>query len=368
MGSVAKSRKITAAVQTAPGRIELRALARPQIGPDEAILRVEACGICGTDVELYNGHLAIVEHPFIPGHEPLGIIDEIGERAASRWGVEVGDRVAVEPLIACGVCEACLAGSRNTCPNHMDYGFISTNVEPGIWGAYADYMYLHPRTIVHKVTRELPAEIAVMYNPLGAGVRWATSVPATRLGDTIVILGSGQRGLCCLIAAKVAGAQPIIVTDLARAAHKLQIAREFGADHVIVSDQEDAVTRVAELTAGRRADVVVDATGATQAVTDAIEMVRRGGTIVLAGAKGFREIPGFISDKVVLGSINIRGVFAVDTASYRRAIRLIESAVAPFARMQSAIFPLSQAEKAIRRLGGLDGEPPAIHVAIKPET
>src|SRR5690242_8410776 len=134
MSAPSKPQTITAAVQIAPNRIEMREFARPRIGPDEAILKVEACGICGTDVELYSGRLAIVEHPFIPGHEPLGMIDEIGERAAARWGVKTGDRVAVEPLVACGACEACLAGSRTTCAQVTNYGFTSTNVEPGIWG------------------------------------------------------------------------------------------------------------------------------------------------------------------------------------------------------------------------------------------
>jgi threonine dehydrogenase-like Zn-dependent dehydrogenase len=366
MSSVAKPQKIRAAVQTAPNRIEMREFARPRIGPDEAILKVEACGICGTDVELYSGRLAIVQYPFIPGHEPLGIIDEIGERAASRWGISVGDRVAVEPLIACGACEACLAGSRTTCAKNMNYGFTSISLEPGIWGAYADFMYLHPRTVLHRISHNLPPEIAVMYNPLGAGVRWATSAPATKLGDAVVILGSGQRGLACVIAAKAAGAAPIIVTDLARATHKLEVAREFGADHTIIADRENAVAAIARLTKGQLADVVVDVTGAVQTVTDAIEMVRPGGTIVLAGVKGYREVPGFVSDKLVLRSITVRGVFTVDSASYRRAIRLIESGAAPFARMQSATFPLSEAEAAVHRLAGLDGKPPAIHVAIKP--
>lgn len=367
MSSRAKPAKVAAAVQIAPHRIEMREFARPRIGPEEAILKVEACGICGTDVELYSGRLAIVDHPFIPGHEPLGTIDEIGERAAARWGVGLGDRVAVEPLIACGACEACLAGSRTTCANVTNYGFTSTNVEPSIWGAYADYMYLHPRTVLHKVARNLPPEIAVMYNPLGAGVRWATTVPATKVGDSIVILGSGQRGLACVIAAKAAGASPIIVTDIARAAHKLEIAREFGADHAIIADQEDAVAEVSRLTGGRRADVVVDVTGAVQTVTDAIEMVRTGGTIVLAGVKNYHEVPGFVSDKLVLRSITVRGVFTVDSASYRRAIHLIESGAALFTRMQTATFRLSDAEAAIHRLAGLDGKPPAIHVAIKPD-
>lgn len=363
-----------AVVQTGVERLSIEEFPRPRIGEDEALLRVEACGICGTDVEQYHGQLealGIASFPLIPGHEPLGIIDEIGERAAARWGVGVGDRVAVEPNLGCWRCEACLSGEPTRCTGWgrmMSYGFIETEIEPVLWGAYAEYMYLHPNTIVHKMSHRLPADLAVMFNPIGAGVRWGYEAPTTKLGDTVVILGSGQRGLSCLIAARAAGAGLIIVTDISRAGKKLELASELGADHVIAVDLEDTVERVHELTGGRLADVVVDVSAvATQPIIDAIEITRPGGTIVLAGIKGGAPVPGFVSDKLVFKSIRMQGVFTVTTAGYREAIRLIESGVAPVARMHTRTYPLEEAEDAVKFLAG-EGptDEVAIHVAIAP--
>jgi threonine dehydrogenase-like Zn-dependent dehydrogenase len=365
---------VRAVVQVGAGKLEMHEFARPRIGPDDALLRIEACGLCGTDISQLHGYFAeegLAGMPCIPGHEPLGVIDEIGDRAAIRWGVSVGDRVAVEPHLSCGNCAACLAGERTACEvgEHRDtnYGFMSAETSPGLWGGYAEYMYIDPRSVLHRVSPSLPASIAAMFNPIGAGVRWAYAAPDTRLGDTVVILGAGQRGLACVIAAKAAGAGMVIVTDLARSADKLDLALALGADHAIVDDEENSIERVRELTGGTLADIVVDVSaGATKPVTDAIEMVRRGGTIVLAGVKHNRAIPGFVSDKLVLRSITIRGVFSVDAASYRQAIRMIESDSGPFARMHSRAYPLSQAAEAVARLAGEDGEPPAIHVTLEP--
>jgi threonine dehydrogenase-like Zn-dependent dehydrogenase len=361
------ARSVNAVVQTADRKLELHEFARPAIGPDEAILRVEACGICGTDIEQYEGEFRFARYPVIPGHEPLGVIDEIGERAAARWGVMPGDRVAVEPVISCGSCRACLAGDRTLCPDHHDYGMTSTDVGPGVWGAYADYMYLDPRTVLHPVAPGLSAATAALFNPMGAGVRWAVSAPSTKLGDTVVVLGAGQRGLACVIAARAAGAGRVIVTDLARAAHKLELALELGADHAIVADEQDPVEQVVELTAGELADVVVDvAAAAPQATVEALSMVRPGGTVVLAAVKGHERITPLPNDEVMMRSIRLQGVFTVDTAGYRRAIRMIEDGVAPFERLHSAGFALADAEAAIARLAGTDGEPPAIHVTVEP--
>lgn len=365
---------VTAAVLTGPRTLELHEFARPAVPDDGALLRVEACGLCGTDVAEYEGDYArigLAALPCIPGHEPVGVIEEIGHSAAARWKVAVGDRVALEPHLACGVCNACLDGERNACEigEHRDvnYGFIGADVGSGLWGGYSQYMLVDPRTVMHRMSGSLSPAIASMFNPIGAGIRWAYRAPATQIGDTVVVLGSGQRGLACVIALRAAGAGKIIVTDLARAAHKLDLALDLGAHHVVVADEEDVVERVTELTAGKLADVVVDVTaGATKPVTDAIEIVKRGGTIVLAGAKEGRAIPNFVSDKVVLKSIRIQGVFAVDSASFREAIRLIESGSGPFERMHTRTYPLADAAQAIERLAGTDGAPPAVHVAIAP--
>jgi threonine dehydrogenase-like Zn-dependent dehydrogenase len=161
-------------------------------------------------------------------------------------------------------------------------------------------MYRHPNTIVHRVAKEVPTEIGVMFNPLDAGVKWAVNAGGTKLGDTVVVFGSGQRGLASTIAAKAVGAKTVIVTDLAAAQYKLGLAREFGADFTIVADQEDVVTRVQEITNGTLADVVVDVSAyATQPLLDAVEVVKPRGTIVWAGLQGANHtIPSFVSDKV----------------------------------------------------------------------
>src|SRR5439155_577504 len=193
-------------------------LAVPDIDDDSARLRVEACGICGSDAEQYAGVLP-VRLPVVPGHEPLGVIERIGDRAAKRWSVNVGDRVAVESIIRCGHCRACIAGRYQLCRGRgglFGHGYVPLDRPPGLWGAYADYMYLDPLSIVHRVREDIPASLAVMFNPLGAGFRWAVEIPATGPGDSVLVLGPGQRGLASVVAARAAGADTIIVTGLSR--------------------------------------------------------------------------------------------------------------------------------------------------------
>ena len=163
----------------------------------------------------------------------------------------------------------------------------------------------------------LPAETAVIFNPLGAGFRWAVEIPQTSVGDTVVILGPGQRGLASVIACREAGAGTIIVTGLAADARKLEVAKLYGADHTIDVDNEDSVRRVKELTEGKGADIVVDVSSyATQPVVDALSMIRPGGTIVLAGVKGFKPVDQFVSDLIVMKEITIKGAIGVTSSGY----------------------------------------------------
>ena len=214
-------RTCLAMVHTAPRKLEPRDLPLPSIDADTALLRVEACGICGSDYEQFEGVLRS-PMPAVPGHEPLGRIAAIGDRAARRWGVDVGDRVAVETMLSCRFCAACLAGRYHLCERRRIYSYISLDVPPGLWGAYAEYMFLDANAIVHRIDPTLAAPIAVLFNPLGAGFRWAVEVPGTGPGDTVLILGSGQRGLASVVAARMAGAAKIIVTGLAVDAPKLR--------------------------------------------------------------------------------------------------------------------------------------------------
>ena len=362
-------RTTRAVVQTAPRTLELRELPIPDIDADRALLRVEACGICGSDAEQYAG-IVPVPLPVILGHEPLGIIERIGDRAAERWGVNAGDRVAVETMIPCGHCRACLAGRYQVCRGRgrmFGYSYVPLSHPPGLWGAFADYMVLDPFSVVHPMRKDIPASLAVMFNPLGAGFRWAVELPETRPGDTVLILGPGQRGLASVIAAHTAGADSIIVTGLARDAPKLALAKELGADHVIDIEQEDARARVRELTNGHGADVVVEvSSNAAEPVAEALHYAATGGRIVLAGVKGFRPVPDFISDLIVAKELRITGAFGVTARAYDAAIRLIESGRVALAKMHTHDFGLEQAELAIRTLAGeIPGEQ-SIHSCVLP--
>ncbi len=355
-----------AVVLTAPRKLEPQELPVPEIGDDSALLRIEACGICGSDYEQFEGVLR-TPMPVVPGHEPLGVIEAIGDAAARRWGVDVGDRVAVETMLSCRFCPPCLAGSYHLCRRRRIYSYIPLSAPPGLWGAYAEYMYVDPNSVVHKIDPALAPEIAVMFNPLGAGFRWAVEMPGTQPGDTVVILGPGQRGLASVLACREVGAKTLIVTGLAADAPKLALAREFGADFTIDVENENAKQRIREITDGLGADVVVDVSSyATDPVAESLDYVRPGGTIVLAGVKGFKPIPDFVSDKIVLKEITIQGAIGVTSTGYASAIRLIESGRHPIEKMHTHDFSLREAELAIRTLAREVPGEASIHSCLLP--
>ncbi|TKJ35166.1 zinc-binding dehydrogenase [Blastococcus sp. CCUG 61487] len=357
------SRTARAAVLTSPGTFEVRELPLPAIADDEALLRVEACGLCGSDLDAWNGSWGI-PYEYIPGHEAVGVIEQIGPAAAKRWRVGVGSRVAVEPSTPCGTCAQCLDGEYLSCQTVRGmHGARDIQRGSGLWGGYAEYLHLGPRALVHEIDPELPLELASLWNAMGAGFDWVVDAGGVGIGDTVVILGSGQRGLASVVAARTAGAGTVIVTDLAAARHKLDLALEFGADHAIAADEQDVVETVRELTAGRLADVVVDTAGhATQTAVDAVNAVRRGGTVVLAGIKG-RPVPEFSTDAVLGRSITLKGVLGVHARNFRRAISVLESRRFPLERMHTHAFSIDAADEALQVLAEGEG---AIHVSVRP--
>ncbi len=362
---------VRAVVQTGPRTLEMREFPRPEIGPDDGLMRVEANGICGSDVEIFRGHLhGRSAQPFIPGHEPMGIIEEIGERAAERWGVTVGDRVALEVIVPCRSCADCLVGRYQACRNKQHgHGVTPVDVAPHLYGGFAEYLYLAPNAVMHRIDPTLPIDIAAMYNPLGAGVRWAVDLGEVGLGDTVVVLGAGQRGLAAVLAAKAAGARTVIITGLEADRHKLDVAEELGADHTVVVDGpegRDIVAFVSELTGGRMADVALDLTPmAAGPITDALTVVRHGGRVVLAGLKGGGEIP-LNTDLIINRGLTIRGAFGVDAAANEKAIALLESGRFPLERLHTHTFGLDQVAEAIETLAGERDDPTAIHITVQP--
>jgi threonine dehydrogenase-like Zn-dependent dehydrogenase len=360
-----------AAVLVGPRAIEVREFDLPGIGPDDALLRVEACGICGTDYEQYEGevppHEYYTPYPVVPGHEPLGVIAEIGHRARQRWGVDVGDRVAVRSGYGCGRCPACARWEPHACASRGGtYGFTDVRRPPALWGGYAEYLYLAPLSVVRRVDPTLPAEVAVLFNPLAAGLSWAVSTPGTRAGETVAILGPGQRGLCAVVAAREAGARCVIVTGLGRDARKLDLARELGADVTIDVDRDDPVGIVRDVTGGG-ADVVVDTTPyAPRSLAQAVAMAARRGRIVLAGLKGRRPTPDLFADDVIYKELTIRGVLSMPYADFERAVALLEARKYPLEKLHTHSFPVEQAAQAILTLAGRVPGAQAIHVAIVP--
>lgn len=368
--------RVRAAVLVERARFELEEFDLPVLGDDDAILEIEACGMCGSDVEQYDGGFESlgVGYPIIPGHEPVGRIAEIGAAAAKRWGVSVGDRIAVEAVMGCGHCQFCLTGHYSRCRTFKpgtrvnSYGCIPISTAPALWGGYADYMYLDPMSIVHRIAPELPTELAALYQPMAAGVRWVAQESGLKLGDTVVIMGCGQRGLTSVIAAREAGAAHVIVTGLAADAHKLELARHFGADSTIVADVEDVVDRVMELTGGQGADVVVDlAAVSMQPIVDAIEIAKPGGIIVFAAIKGGgAAADGFIPDRVVVKELTIRGFLSQDLKAVVPALHLIESRKYPLELMHTHTFGLEDVTDAVNTLAGRIEGQHAVHVMLDP--
>ncbi|MCR2808390.1 MULTISPECIES: zinc-binding dehydrogenase [unclassified Microbacterium] len=356
-----------AVVLSGPNDLSVQEFERPVSGELDAVLRIEACGLCGSDIEQIRGTVPNPVFPVVPGHEPVGVIESIGATASERWGVRAGDRVCVEVVVPCLDCRGCETGLSNGCERPLGtYGFRPIPGDDRVSGGFAEYMYVHPNSTLHRISNELPARVAAMYNSVAAGIRWVQEVGQVSRGDTVVVLGCGQRGIAAAMAAKEAGADLVIVTGLERDAHKLGIAEKFGADVTIFADREDVPGRVHELTEGRLADVILDLTPmAGQPVRDALAAVRRGGRVVLAGLKSGQEI-SVNTDLIVKKSLTVVGALGVEGGSIKAAIALLESGRYPFELMQTHTFGLDDVAQALAVLASeVEGED-AVHVAILP--
>jgi threonine dehydrogenase-like Zn-dependent dehydrogenase len=357
-----------AAVLVAPKQFELREFDLPEIPEDAGLLKLEACGICGSDI---HGSERLGDGPKILGHENVGVVAKIGRRAEERWKIHEGDRIALEEYVPCGACKWCRSDDFRFCEQtdiagpgpRLWYGSTSISTWPSLWGGYSQYMYIHPNAVIHKVPGHIPGPHAAAYLPFSNGVEWAYEYGGVGLGDAILIQGPGQQGLACVIAAKAAGASCIIVSGLARDARRMEIARKLGADYTINVDEEDLISRVMDATGGEGVNVAVNVTGGgSTTVADSVAVASKRCTIVLAAAgKETVNVGTFGRRKLVIKQANGHSYQSIE-----RAIEFIASGKYPMDEISTHTFPLSQAMEAIDAVAGR-GAPGAIHVSIMPE-
>ena len=365
------SQSALAAVQVGPEQTELREFRLPEVEADAAVLKVEAAGVCGSDVGAYR---RMGPAPRILGHENVGVIARAGRAFARRWGVREGDRVAIEEYLPCGHCELCLRGEFRHCvatdvfsnPDALRYGSTPITTPPALWGGYSQYLYMPPATVLHRMPEHVPAEQAAMALPLGNGVQWAVIEAQTGPGRSLVVMGPGQQGLGAVLAARAAGTDLVILTGISRDRRRLEVGLALGADVTLEADHEDVRERVREITAGRGVDAVVDTTSApaSETVPLAIDLVKRKeGRIVVQSLGG--TVRDFPIETLARKYVTVKAARGHSYAAVELAIQRIASGKYPLGLLTTHRFGLSDVDLAIRTTAGT-GLPGAIHVTVLP--
>ncbi|GIX05608.1 MAG: erythritol/L-threitol dehydrogenase [Candidatus Poribacteria bacterium] len=273
--------KQRAVVCYGPYDYRLEMIPVPEVGPGEVLVAVEACGICASDVKCYTGaplfwgdedRQGYAQPPIVPGHEFVGRVVALGEGAAERHRIQVGDLVISEQIVPCWECRYCRRGQYWMCQQHDIYGF--RRPVPGGW---AEYMKFPARAIVHRIPQEVPAWKAALIEPLACSIH-AVERGEIRFGDVVVIAGAGTLGLGMIAAARLKNPGLLIAVDLND--RRLEVARQLGADLTLNPRQEDVIQRVLDLTEGYGCDVYIEATGHPEAVRQGLLMIRKLGTFV----------------------------------------------------------------------------------------
>jgi threonine dehydrogenase-like Zn-dependent dehydrogenase len=246
----------------------------PQPGPEEVLVAVKACGICGSDVHGMDGSTGRRRPPIIMGHEAAGIIAEAGP-AVRGWAA--GDRVTFDSTIYCGHCDFCRRGEINLCDNRRVLGVSCDAYRQQ--GAFAEFVAV-PQRILYRLPGGLPFEHAALVEPFAIALHAIRRAPVT-LNDSVAVLGAGMIGLALVQALRLAGCGRLIVADLDDG--RLALARKLGATHAVNPAGGNAAAAILGLTQGRGADIAFEAVGVTATVDAALACLRKGGTAVLVG-------------------------------------------------------------------------------------
>ena len=324
-----------------PKDYRLESVPVPQRPPGGALVRVEAVGICASDLKCYQGAAkfwgdehrdAWAERNVVPGHEFVGEIVEIDDEARDRWGVTLGDRVVSEQIVPCWKCRYCRRGEYWMCAPHDIYGFKRRTP-----GGMASYMVYPPEALVHRVDKTLPAAHAAFTEPLSCALH-AVERANIRFGDVVVVAGCGPIGLGMVAGAAAKFPRAIVALDMSPT--KLDLATACGATHVVNIGEQDPGDLVRSLTEGYGADVYLEGTGHPSAVPQGLGLLRKLGTFV--------EYSVFKEDVTVDWSIisddkelDVLGAH-LGPDCWPAAIRMIESGRLPMDRIVTHQLPLAE--------------------------
>jgi len=327
---------------------------RPEPGPGEVLVRVGAAGICASDIKCYtggslfwgqNGSGGYCEAPVVPGHEFAGRVAALGEGAGELHGVALGDHVVAEQIIPCGRCRFCKGGQYWMCQVHDIFGFKRQRAEGGM----AEYMIYPLRSLIHKIDARVSTQEAVYIEPLACAIH-AVDRGDIKPGDTVVIAGVGNIGLCMLQAAKTFNPGQLIALDTKN--YRLDLAKQLGADIGVNPLEEDAPARVLSLTEGYGCDVYIEASGNARAPQQGLDMIRRLGTMV---AFSVLNEPATIDWNMVgdQRELNIHGSH-LGPYCYPRAIKAIADGSIDVKSLITAEFPLAEFAAAMETARGGD--------------
>lgn len=322
-------------------RLEMVQMSAPEIGPDDILVRVRACGICGSDVHGFDGSTGRRIPPLVMGHEAAGEVAAIG---ANVDDLKVGDRVTFDSTIYCGRCFHCVRGEVNLCENREVLG-----VSPGPYrrhGAFAEFVAV-PRRIVYRLPDSLSYQQAALIEAVSVAVH---AVAISPKAETAVVVGAGMIGVLAAQALRAAGSKQVIAIDVDDA--RLGRARDLGVQVTINSKTQDAVALVREMTDGRGVELAVECVGATDPIRTAIGCTRKGGAVTLVGnVAPTVELP---LQEVVTRQLRLQGSCA-SSGEYPQCIDLLASGAIQVDSLISAVAPLAEGPQWFDRLYRREG-------------
>ncbi|MFZ9009249.1 MAG: L-idonate 5-dehydrogenase [bacterium] len=308
----------------------------PQPGPDQALVKMGAAGICGSDMHYFrHGQIGKfkIQEPLIPGHEASGVIAALG---ANVTGLDEGQRVAINPSHPCGTCSRCREGRENLCDSMFFLG--SASVFPHAQGMFREYFLISAKQCI-PVSKQVSLEELALSEPLSVGLH-AVNRAGNLCGKRVLISGSGTIGCMVLLAAKLDGAEQVTMVDVLE--EPLAIARKVGADQTLCVKPSAAPSP--ELI--NEFDVAFEVSGAASALGNCIELVRRGGTIVQVGTLPVEGIHLF-ANQIMVKELDIRGSMRFGNV-FSRAVRLLENQRLNVKPILTGRFPIAEAAKALQ--------------------